>query len=53
MFLDPYYANIAMTFFFQGVVKHLLTVGDRLVLAATGVGNASQGTYRLVSDLGE
>ncbi|XJO76899.1 hypothetical protein BDV3_001647 [Batrachochytrium dendrobatidis] len=52
VFLDPYYANIAMTFFFQGVVKHLLTVGDRLVLVATGVGNASQGTYRLVSDLG-
>ncbi|KAH6561069.1 hypothetical protein BASA62_010109 [Batrachochytrium salamandrivorans] len=50
--LDSYYLKIAASFFFQGIIKHLLTVGDRLILVASGVGNSGQGTYRLVSDLG-
>ncbi|KAJ1336507.1 hypothetical protein BSLG_007291 [Batrachochytrium salamandrivorans] len=49
--LDSYYLKIAASFFFQGIIKHLLTVGDRLILVASGVGNSGQGTYRLVSDL--
>ncbi|KAI8925692.1 Rft protein-domain-containing protein [Entophlyctis helioformis] len=52
VYLDPYHISIAVSFFFQTLIKHLLTVGDKIVLVAVGTGSADQGIYRMVSDLG-
>ena len=52
VFFDPYLLSIAYTFVFQTVVKHLLTVGDKIALLAFSVPVEQKGAYRLVNDLG-
>ncbi len=50
--LDPYYVSVALSFWAQSFLKHLLTVGDRFLLVALAIPHEQKGIYRLVSDLG-
>jgi oligosaccharide translocation protein RFT1 len=52
IWIDPYHLQIAGGFVFQTIIKHLLTVGDKIAMVALGVTNENKGAYRLVSDLG-
>ena len=52
IYFDAYHVQMSITFFSQSIVKHFLTVGDKMALVAFGIDNARQGAYRLVSDLG-
>lgn len=49
---DAYLVKIFASFIFQTIIKHLLTVADKLVLVGMGVANEQKGSYKLVSDLG-
>ncbi|KAJ3272739.1 Oligosaccharide translocation protein rft1 [Terramyces sp. JEL0728] len=50
--LDIEIISISLGFVFQTIIKHLLTVGDKIVLVWLGIKDESKGSYRLVSDLG-
>ncbi|KAJ3256273.1 Oligosaccharide translocation protein rft1 [Boothiomyces macroporosus] len=50
--LDIEIINISLGFVFQSIIKHVLTVGDKIVLVWLGIKDESKGSYRLVSDLG-
>ncbi|KAI8900556.1 Rft protein-domain-containing protein [Globomyces pollinis-pini] len=52
IWFDPYLVSVSLSFVIQTIVKHLLTVGDKLVLVSLGIGDAQKGGYRLVTDLG-
>lgn len=49
---DVYLLKVAYSFMGQSVLKHCLTVGDKLVLVTMGIDSAQKGAFRLVSDLG-
>ncbi|KAJ3321172.1 Oligosaccharide translocation protein rft1 [Boothiomyces sp. JEL0866] len=50
--LDLEIINVSLGFVFQTIIKHVLTVGDKIVLVWLGIKDESKGSYRLVSDLG-
>ncbi|KAJ3338223.1 Oligosaccharide translocation protein rft1 [Kappamyces sp. JEL0680] len=50
--MDPYLTRIAFSFGLHTVIKHVLTVADKIVLVALGIANQDKGAYKLVSDLG-
>jgi oligosaccharide translocation protein RFT1 len=52
IWIDPYHLQIAGGFVLQTIIKHLLTVGDKIAMVALGVTHENKGAYRLVSDLG-
>lgn len=49
---DPYFASVSINFWAQSILKHILTVGDRILLIFLQIPNEQRGIYRLVSDLG-
>lgn len=51
-FFDPYFASVAINFWAQSILKHILTVGDKILLISLNIPNHERGMYRLVSDLG-
>ena len=51
-FLDPYFTSVAINFWAQSILKHILTVGDKILLVFLNVPLEKRGIYRLVSDLG-
>ena len=50
--LDAYHVSVAISFWSQSLLKHCLTVGDKMLLMGLGVADDQKGVYRLVSDLG-
>jgi oligosaccharide translocation protein RFT1 len=52
IYFDTYQLGICRNFMLQTLAKHLVTVGDKIILVFLGVANAEKGAYRLVSDLG-
>ncbi len=44
--------RLVSSFGSQAILKHILTIGDKLIALATGLSNDSKGIYSLVSDLG-
>lgn len=52
LIFDTYLSTIVVSFVFQTIVKHLLTVADKLTLVAIGLNITQKGSYKLVSDLG-
>lgn len=49
---DTYLLSIAFNFMGQMILKHILTVGDKLMLYTLGITHVQKGAYRIVSDLG-
>ena len=49
---DPLLLQISFSFIGQMVLKHLLTVGDQIMMIWFGVSHLQKGSYRLVNDLG-
>jgi oligosaccharide translocation protein RFT1 len=52
VYFDKYLVDVSISFMGQTFLKHLLTVGDKLVLVVVGIESAQKGAYRMVSDLG-
>jgi oligosaccharide translocation protein RFT1 len=51
-FLDPYFTSVAISFWVQSILKHILTVGDKILMISLDIPNQEKGIYRQVSDLG-
>jgi oligosaccharide translocation protein RFT1 len=52
IWLDENSIKIAFSFLFQTIIKHLLTVSDKISLIYLGIENHTKGAYSIVSDLG-
>jgi oligosaccharide translocation protein RFT1 len=51
-FFDPYFTSVAISFWVQSILKHILTVGDKILMISLEIPNQERGIYRQVSDLG-
>ena len=51
-YLDTYLMGIVSSFVLQTIVKHFLTVADKIALVSFGAADSQKGQYKLVSDLG-
>ncbi|KAI8914604.1 Rft protein-domain-containing protein [Gorgonomyces haynaldii] len=52
VYFDPYLVSISLSFIGQSILKHVLTVGDKILMVSQGISSEQKWHYTRVSDLG-